>query len=101
MRSSFEVMRLQMKLWEQRLRTWRCSLDPVEVTQIRGSTEGWDCNKVSIRLERIAFEDLDPARAAALGRVPTRFKLEPDQVKMTVEAGEAVAEKVIGPALAR
>ena len=100
-RSSFEVMRLQMKLWEQRLKQWRCSLDPNEVAQVRGSSEGWACDKVSIRLERIAFEDLDPARAAKLGRVPTRFKLEPDQVKMTVEAGETVARTVIGPALAR
>lgn len=100
-RSSFEVMRLQMKLWEQRLRTWRCGLDPAEVTQVRGSAEGWDCNKVSIRLERISFEDLDGGQAAKLGRVPTRFKLEPDQVKMTVEAGRTVARTVIGPALSR
>ena len=100
-RSSFEVMRLQMKLWEQRLKTWRCSLDPAEVAAVRGSTEGWDCNRVSIRLERVAFEDLDPSEAAKLGRVPTRFKLEPDQVKMTVEAGRSVARKVIAPALAR
>jgi NTE family protein len=100
-RSSFEVMRLQMKLWEQKLRTWRCSLDPLEVARVRGTAEGWDCNKVSIRLERVAFEDLGGPRAAALGKIPTRFKLAPDQVKMTVEAGEAVARSVIGPALAR
>ena len=100
-RSSFEVMRLQMKLWEQKLRAWRCSLDPAEVARVRGTAEGWNCDKVSIRLERVAFEDLGGARAATLGRIPTRFKLEPDQVKMTVEAGEAVARSVIGPALAR
>ena len=95
-RSSYEVLRLQMRMWEQRLRSWRCSLDPSEVAQIRGSTEGWDCNRVNIRLEHVAFEDLGRDRAAVLGRVPTRFKLEPDQVKMTVEAGEAVVKKVIG-----
>ncbi len=100
-RSSFEVMRLQMKLWEQKLKAWRCSLDPAEVARVRGTAEGWSCDKVSIRLERVAFEDLGGARAATLGRIPTRFKLEPDQVKMTVEAGEAVARSVIGPALAR
>ncbi len=100
-RSSFEVMRLQMSLWEQKLKTWRCGLDPIEVTRVRGSTEGWDCKNVSIRLERIAFEDLDPTRAAALGRIPTRFKLEPDQVKMAVEAGAAAAKSVVGAALNR
>lgn len=96
-RSSYEVMRLQMKLWEQRLRTWRCSLDPAEVAAVRGSAEGWDCKAVSIRLDRVAFEDLGADRAATLGRIPTRFKLSPDQVKMTVEAGEAVIRKVFGP----
>lgn len=98
-RSSYEVMRLQMRMWEQRLRSWRCSLDPSEVANVRGSTEGWDCNKVSIRLERVSFEDLGADQAARLGRVPTRFKLEPDQVRMTVEAGETVARKVIGAGL--
>ncbi len=96
-RSSYEVMRLQMKLWEQRLKQWRCSLPPDEVAAVRGSTEGWVCDAVSIRLDRVSFEDLGTTRAAALGRVPTRFKLEPDQVKMTVEAGEAVIRKVFGP----
>ncbi len=96
-RSSYEVMRLQMKLWEQRLRQWRCSLSPEEVSQVRGSTEGWDCNAVSIRLDRVSFEDLGTARAAQLGRVPTRFKLAPDQVKMTVDAGESVVRRVFGP----
>ena len=96
-RSSYEVMRLQMKLWEQRLKQWRCSLPPEEVSQVRGSTDGWVCDDVSIRLDRVSFEDLGPARAAELGRVPTRFKLAPDQVKMTVDAGEAVVRRVFGP----
>ncbi len=95
-RSSYEVLRLQMRLWETRLKAWRCSLDPADVAQVRGSTDGWDCNKVSIRLEHVAFEDLGGARAAVLGKVPTRFKLDPEQVKMTVDAGEAVVKKVIG-----
>jgi NTE family protein len=96
-KSSFEVLRLQMRLWEQKLRTWRCSLDPSDVAQVRGSTDGWDCNKVSIRVERVAFEDLDAGLAAQLGRVPTRFKLDPAQVKMTVDAGRSVVRKVIAP----
>ncbi|NLH82611.1 MAG: patatin-like phospholipase family protein, partial [Phyllobacteriaceae bacterium] len=96
-RSSYEVMRLQMKLWEQRLKQWRCSLTPEEVAQVRGSTDGWTCDAVSIRLDRVSFEDLGAARAAELGRVPTRFKLTPDQVKMTVDAGETVIRKILGP----
>jgi NTE family protein len=96
-KSSFEVLRLQMRLWEQKLRGWRCSLTPDDVAQVRGSSDGWDCNKVSIRVERVAFEDLDPALAGELGRIPTRFKLDPAQVKMAVDAGRLVVRKVIAP----
>ena len=95
-RNSFEVLRLQMKLWETKLRTWRCSLTPDEVARVRGSAQGWDCNAVSIRVERVAFEDLDPAMAQRLGRIPTRFKLDPGDVKLAVDAGEQVVGKVLG-----
>lgn len=95
-RNSFEVLRLQMKLWETRLRSWRCSLTPDEVARIRGTADGWNCNAVNIRVERVAFEDLDPDTAQRLGRIPTRFKLEPAEVKLAVDAGEQVVAKVLG-----
>jgi len=35
----------------------------------------------------IAFDQLDPARAAMLASVPTRFRLPPDQVELLIDAG--------------
>ncbi|MEJ1161525.1 patatin-like phospholipase family protein [Prosthecomicrobium sp. N25] len=95
-RNSFEVLRLQMKNWEERLKTWRCGLDPVEVARIRGSAEGWDCRKISVRVERLSFEDLDPATAQRLGAIPTRFNLDQKDVRLSIEAGAAAAVKVLG-----
>ncbi|KPL51697.1 hypothetical protein ABB55_05190 [Prosthecomicrobium hirschii] len=97
-RNSFEVLRLQMQAWESRLKTWRCALNPDEVARIRGSTEGWDCRKVSVRVERIAFEDLDAGTAQTLGRIPTRFVLDPAEVKASIEGGANAAIRVLGAA---
>lgn len=95
-RNSFEVLRLQMKAWERRLVDWRCALPQSEVERVRGTTEGWDCRRLDIRVERIAFEDLDAETARRLGRIPTRFNLEARDVRLAVESGAAAAVKVLG-----
>jgi NTE family protein len=95
-RNSFEVLRLQMNAWQQRLVQWRCSLPAEEVTRIRGTTEGWNCQDIAVQLERVSFEDLDPATAARLGNVPTRFVLEKGDVKAIIDAGVAAVRKVLG-----
>jgi NTE family protein len=95
-RNSFEVLRLQMVNWQERLKQWRCSLDPAEVASIRGSTEGWDCNAITVQLERVSFEDLDPSLNARLDQIPTRFVLDRADVKMTVDAGTAAVRHVLG-----
>lgn len=94
-RNSFEVLRLQMTNWQERLKQWRCSLDPSEVAAIRGSTDGWDCRAITVELERVSFEDLDPAANARLDRIPTRFVLEKDEVRLAIDAGMTAVRRVL------
>lgn len=94
-RNSFEVLRLQMSNWESRLKTWRCGLDADEVARIRGSTQGWDCRNVTVRVERVSFEDLDAATAGRLGRIPTRFSLEQADVRLSIDSGAAAVVKAL------
>jgi NTE family protein len=98
-RNSFEVTRLEMKDWEERLKTWRCSLTPAEVAEVRGSADGWDCHNVSVRIDRVSFDDLDPATSDRLQKVPTRFVLDPKDVRLTIDAGTSAAVKVMGNAI--
>ena len=42
---------------------------------------------MKIFVGRIAFDQLDPDRAAALNAVETSFKLPPEQVEMVIAAG--------------
>ncbi len=100
-RNSFEVLRLQMAAWEERLKNWRCGLAPEEVARVRGSTDNWDCRKLEVQVERISFEDLDPSTAAKLGAIPTRFVLEPGDVKLSIDSGEAAVFRLLGEAATR
>lgn len=95
-RSSFEVFRLQMRAWKERLADWRCALPMAEIEAVRGSLEGWKCRDVNVRVVTVSFDDLDPATAATLGKVPTRFKLDPAQVRAVIAAGETAVRKVLG-----
>jgi NTE family protein len=97
-RNSFEVTRLEMQNWQERLKTWRCSLKPEEVAEVRGSADGWDCRNVSVRIDRVSFDDLDQATSDQLQKVPTRLVLDPKDVKLTIEAGIRATTKVMGNA---
>jgi len=98
-RNSFEVTRLEMQNWEERLKAWRCGLSPADVAEVRGSTEGWDCRNVSVRIDRVSFDDLDSATSDRLQKVPTRFVLDPKDVKLTIDAGVSATVKVMGNAV--
>ena len=52
-----------------------------------GAPPGWNCRDVKISVGRIAFDQLDPQRAAALNAIETAFKLPPEQVEMVISAG--------------
>lgn len=94
-RSSFEVFRLQMRLWKERLADWRCQLTEAELTDVRGSAEGYQCRDVRVRIVTVSFADLDPATQRRLSQVPTRFRLDPDQVRAVVAAGEEAVRKAL------
>jgi NTE family protein len=98
-RNSFEVTRLEMQNWQERLKAWRCSLTPAEVAEVRGSADGWDCRNVTVRVDRVSFDDLDTATSDRLQKVPTRFVLDPKDVRLAIDAGTTVAIKVMGKAV--
>ncbi|MTW18041.1 patatin-like phospholipase family protein [Rhodoplanes serenus] len=90
--SSYSAFQLSLRKWRDDLVRWRCSLSAGEVARLRGSTAGWNCRDVEGFIGRVAFDQLEPERAAMLNAVPTRFRLPPEQVDALIEAGgDAVA----------
>ena len=83
---SYSSFQDTMNNWQAALIDWRCKLSAAE-RQRYGAPPGWNCRDVKIYVGRIAFDQLDPQRAAALNAVETSFKLPPEQVDMVISAG--------------
>jgi len=83
---SYSAFQGTMDDWQDALIEWRCHLSE-EARRRFGVPPGWNCKDVKFFIGRISFDQLGPARAAALNAVETRFKLPPDQVDMLIAAG--------------
>src|SRR3984885_15104048 len=83
---SYSSFQDTMNNWQAALIDWRCKLSAAERHRY-GAPPGWNCRDVKIYVGRIAFDQLDPERAAALNVVETSFKLPPEQVDMVISAG--------------
>src|SRR3984885_13322406 len=83
---SYSSFQDTMNNWQSALIDWRCRLSAADRHRY-GAPPGWNCRDVKIFVGRIAFDQLDPQRTAALNAVETSFKLPPDQVEMVIAAG--------------
>jgi NTE family protein len=85
-RSSYTAFSALLAQWTAKVRTWRCSLSLADRTRL-GLPADWKCGDLRTFVDRLSFERLEPERAAALEKVPTRLKLPADQVDLTIESG--------------
>ncbi len=86
-RLGYDVLRLTLDQYAEDLIEWRCSLSPSAVRRLRGSLSGWDCSDVKLFVGQVNFELLDEDRQEELDTVPTRLRLETEQVDAVIEAG--------------
>jgi NTE family protein len=85
-RSGFDAFRLTLKNWEADTRKWRCGLSRAEAVKL-GATGDWRCSNISFDVVEISFAQMDPARAAQLDQVPTRFHLSEEEIDLVAQAG--------------
>jgi NTE family protein len=91
-RSGFDAFRLSLRAWEGAVRKWRCSLTAQEARR-HGAGAGWRCGDITFDISEISFDRLDPATAARLSGIPTRFRLPVEDVDLLIGAGmKAVAD---------
>lgn len=84
--TSFTAFQATMNEWQGSLIRWRCGLSAAQRAQY-GVGPGWNCRDLKFFIGRVGFDQLDPARAARLEAVPTRFQLPADQVDDLISAG--------------
>jgi NTE family protein len=85
-RSGFDAFRLTVREWEAAARKWRCSLPQTQARSL-GAAPGWHCSNIKFEITEVAFNQLDPMRAAELSAIPTRFRLPPESVDALIDAG--------------
>ena len=83
---SYSAFRDTIDDWQNALIDWRCKLSAAERRRF-GAPPGWNCRDVKFFVGRVAFDQFDPQRAAALNAVETRFVLPPQQVDLLIDAG--------------
>jgi NTE family protein len=85
-RSSYTAFAALLSQWTAKVRAWRCSLSAADRTRL-GLPADWKCGDLRSFVDRLSFDRLEPERAAALEKVPTRLKLPVDQVDLAIESG--------------
>jgi NTE family protein len=85
-RSSYTAFSALLAQWTAKVRTWRCSLSAADRTRL-GLPADWKCGDLRTFVDRLSFDRLEPERAAALEKVPTRLRLPADLVDLTIESG--------------
>jgi NTE family protein len=89
-RASYTAFVSLMNDWVAKVRRWRCALSAAERQRL-GVAANWRCSDVNVFVERVGFDQFDPARATVLNAIPTRFQLPQQSVDLLIEAGaEAV-----------
>ncbi|WP_458760735.1 patatin-like phospholipase family protein [Afipia sp. TerB] len=83
---SFTAFDTTMSDWQSALVRWRCGLSAADRKRY-GAPANWNCRDLKFFVGRLGFDQLDPARAARLEAVPTRFQLPPQQVDDVIAAG--------------
>lgn len=83
---SFTAFDTTMSDWQSALVRWRCGLSAAERARY-GAPANWNCRDVRFFVGRLGFDQLDPARAARLETIPTRFRLPPEEVDNVIGAG--------------
>jgi hypothetical protein len=84
--SSYAAFDRTMTDWQDTLIRWRCGLSAAERARY-GAKPGWNCRDLRFFVGRLGFDQLEPARAAALDKVPTRFNLPAASVDEVIAAG--------------
>ena len=92
-RSGFDAFRLTVRDWEEATRKWRCSLSGAEARRL-GASRDWRCSNIRFEINEVRFNRFDPKLATKLNAIPTRFKLEAEEVDLLIRSGhDAVASQ--------
>jgi NTE family protein len=89
-RTNFDLFGQLMKQWRKEVIAARCRMDHSDITKLADLRPGWRCTDVDVTVLHLSFDELGPAQARELSKVPTRFSLPKEQVDAIIQAGRDV-----------
>ncbi len=93
-RNTYDTFAAQLRNWNKELVDWRCKLPPDRVNALIGTEGQWNCRDVSFHVVKVTFDQMpDPAVRAKLESIPTRFKIEKENVDLLLDSAGAILRK--------
>jgi len=93
-RTTYDTFSGQLRSWNKDLVEWRCKLSPERVRALIGNDAPWNCRDVSFHVVKVTFDQMpDPTVRAKLERIPTRFKIEKQNVDLLLDSAGAILRK--------
>ncbi len=93
MRMSYANFIPMMRAWQQSIIDFRCALPPERQGEARARDPAWRCDDVQFGVTLIDFNDLGAEAEAALSAIPTRLRLEPEQLDRVIAAGRQAVKQ--------
>ena len=93
-RTTYDTFSAQLRTWNKELVDWRCKLAPERVRALTGSDGQWNCRDVSFHVVKVTFDQMpDPTVRAKLESIPTRFKIEKQNVDLLLDSAGAILRR--------
>jgi NTE family protein len=90
-RLSAEAFRSMALAWRDSIVQFRCGLDETRARRHLPPGAAWDCHELSIVVDTVSADALDPERARQLRAMPTRLSLSAADVDAAIAAGRDAA----------
>ncbi len=90
-RLSAAAFRTMVREWRDAIVQYRCSLDDAEVRRHVPAGTDWQCTDVTVLVDTVSADALEPERARRLRAMPTRLVLPAAEVDAAIEAGRDAA----------
>ncbi|WP_088343433.1 MULTISPECIES: patatin-like phospholipase family protein [Rhodomicrobium] len=93
-RNTYDTFAAQLRNWNKELIEWRCKLPPDRVQALLGDGSAWNCKDLSFHVVKVTFDQMpDPTVRAKLEAMPTRFKLEKENVDLLLDSAGAILRR--------
>ncbi len=93
-RNSYDTFAAQLKNWNRDLVDWRCKLPLERARALLGPDRAWNCRDLSFHVVKVTFDQMpDPQVRAKLERIPTRFKLEKENIALLLDSAGAILRR--------